>query len=45
MALINWGKSSEFKIGPNKMSYDPLKNEEMKIWFSKNDFKVCPFDD
>ena len=27
------------------MSYDPLKNEEMKIWFSKNDFKVCPFDD
>ncbi len=46
MALINRGKRSEYKIGPNKLHYDPLESNEVKIWFSKRDLpNISPFED
>ena len=46
MALINRGKRSEYKIGPNKLHYDPLESNEIKIWFSKRDLpNISPFED
>ena len=46
LALINRGKRSEHKIGPNKMHYDPLDSNEIKIWFSKRDLpNISPFED
>ena len=46
MAVINRGKRSEYKIGPNKLHYDPLESNEVKIWFSKRDLpNISPFED
>jgi len=46
MVIINRGKSSELKLGTNKILFDPKVNEEFKFWFFNNQTQgINPFQD